>query len=161
MTRVFLMVVALVCLLAFGCGGSNAVGTSDYVPVTKFDPSRDAAKDIADAVAEAKLSGRHVLLDVGGECCIWCHKLDEFFETNPDVAELLHSNYVAVKVNFSPENKNEAVLSRYPKIRGYPHFFVLDDAGAVLHSQSTGDLEKGDHHDRDKVMAFLREWAPK
>ena len=161
MTRVFLMVVALVCLCVLGCGGNNTVGASDYVPVTKFDPSRDAAKDIADAVAEAKRSGRQVLLDVGGEWCIWCHKLDEFLETNPDVAELLHANYVTVKVNFSPENKNEAVLSRYPKIRGYPHFFVLDDTGAVLHSQSTGDLEEGDHHDRDKAMAFLREWAPR
>ena len=151
----------LLCLLAFGCATDSSVRASDYVPVTKFDPSRDAAKDIADAVAEAKRSGRRVLLDVGGEWCIWCHKLDEFFEKNPDVAKLLHTNYVVVKVNFSPENKNEAVLSRYPEIAGYPHFFVLDETGKVLRSQNTGDLEEGDHHDREKVVAFLREWAPR
>ncbi len=155
------MVLALVCLCALGCGGNNTLEAFDYALVTKFDPARDAEKDIANAVAEAKRSGRRVLLDIGGEWCIWCHKLDEFFETNPDVAELLQANYVAVKVNFSPENENQAVLSRYPKIPGYPYFFVLDDSGAVIHSQSTGDLEEGDHHDRDKVTAFLRKWAPK
>lgn len=161
MTKVSLTVVALVCLCTLGCGGNNTHKASDYEPVTKFDPARDAAKDIADAVAEANRSGRRVLLDVGGEWCIWCHKLDEFFATNPDAAELLQANYVAVKVNFSPENENQAVLSRYPEIPGYPHFFVLDESGTVLHSQGTGDLEEGDHHDRDKVMAFLRKWAPK
>jgi hypothetical protein len=63
-------------------------------------------------------------------------------------------------VNFSQENKNEEVLSRYPKIPGYPHFFVLDKDGKFLHSQSTGDLEEGDHHDRKKVLEFLEEWIP-
>jgi hypothetical protein len=64
-----------------------------------------------------------------------------------------------VKVNFSEENKNEKVLSRYPKIEGYPHIFVLEKNGKLLHSQDTGLLESGDHHDHDKVLAFLKKWA--
>ena len=68
-------------------------------------------------------------------------------------------NYVVVKVNYSKENKNEAVLSRYPRIPGYPHLFVLNSNGKLLHSQDTGQLESGNHHDRDKVMAFLKQWG--
>ena len=105
--------------------------------------------------------GRHVILDVGGEWCSWCRKLDNFFDENADVAEFMDRNYLVVKVNYSKENKNEEVLSRYPEIKGYPHLFVLDSNGTLLHSQDTGQLESGDHHDRDKVFAFLREWAPK
>lgn len=126
----------------------------------KFDPSRDAAKDIEQAVQLAAASGRRVLLDVGGEWCVWCHRLDKLFIDNPDLAAFLEKNYVVVKVNWSKENKNEAVLSRYPKVAGYPHLFVLDDKGSLLHSQDTGALEEGKGHSKQKVMAFLEEWAP-
>lgn len=125
----------------------------------KFDPKRDAAKDIANAVKKATKEDKRIMLDVGGEWCPWCHKLDEFFMTNKEAAKILKENYVVVKVNFSEENKNEAVLSKYPKIDGYPHLFVLDKKGKLLHSQNTGDLETGDHHDPDKVIPFLKKWA--
>lgn len=131
-----------------------------YVPATKFDPSRDPAQDIRAAVAEAKRTEKRILLDVGGEWCIWCHRLDTLFMQNKDLQEFLHNNFVLVKVNWSPENKNEKVLSAYPKIPGYPHFFVLDTNGKFLHSQGTGELEEGKHHDKGKVMGFLKAWAP-
>lgn len=131
-----------------------------YEAVHQYDPARDAAKDIDAAVLEAARSGRRVLLEVGGEWCIWCHRLDAFWEEYPDIAELLDANYVMVKVNFSPDNENKEVLSRYPEIPGYPHFFVLDADGSLLHSQDTGKLETGDRHDPEKVLAFLEEWAP-
>jgi thioredoxin-related protein len=126
----------------------------------KFDPGRDAAKDIHNAVVEAERTGKHVLLDVGGEWCIWCHRLDTLFAKNSDLNEFLYKNFVVVKVNYSKENKNEKVLSHYPQIDGYPHLFVLDGDGKLLHSQDTGLLEKGKGHDPEKVMAFLKQWAP-
>ena len=127
----------------------------------KFDPARDASKDIAVAVAEAKKAGKNVLLDVGGEWCIWCHRLDSLFIMNPDLDKYLRDNYVVVKVNWSTENKNEKVLSRYPAIPGFPHLFVLDADGKVIRSQETGELEEGKGHSREKVLAFLHEWAVK
>ena len=133
---------------------------STPAPREKFDPTRDAAKDIADAARMAQKEGKRILLDVGGEWCIWCHKLDKFFEDNHDVADFLHANYVVVKVNYSKENKNEKLLSSYPEVKGYPHLFVLDSNGKLLHSQDTGALESGDHHDHNKVFDFLKKWAP-
>ncbi|MBS1709429.1 MAG: thioredoxin family protein [Armatimonadetes bacterium] len=125
----------------------------------KFDPKRDAAKDIADAVAKAKKENKRVLLDVGGEWCSWCHKLDAFFESNAEAKKILAASYVVVKVNYSQENENKAVLSKYPAIQGYPHLFVLDKTGKLIHSQDTGQLETGDHHDPAKVIPFLKKWA--
>ena len=107
----------------------------------KFDPKRDAAADVATATAAAKAQRKRVLVDVGGEWCPWCHILDRFVAANADVKKLRDDNYVCVKVNWSPQNKNEAVLSRWPKIKGYPHLFVLDGDGRLVHSQDTGDLE--------------------
>lgn len=155
----FLIFLLLVTVYPLAAQAERA-GKGDFVPVTSFDPARDASADISAAIAEAKRTGRNVLIDVGGEWCIWCKRLDQFFVDQNDIAAYLHRNYVTVKVNYSKENKNEAVLSRYPKVAGYPHLFVLDGAGALLRSQDTGALEKGKGHDPEKVMAFLRRWAP-
>ena len=127
----------------------------------KFDPQRDPEKDLNAAVTLASKSGHRILLDIGGEWCIWCRKLDKFFQDNKDVSGFLHSNYIVVKVNWSKENKNEKFLSKYPEVKGYPHLFVLDNKGRLLHSQDTGALETGDHHDHDKVFDFLKKWATK
>jgi thiol:disulfide interchange protein len=126
----------------------------------KFDPARDADKDIRDAVAEAKRTQRRVILDVGGEWCGWCHALDRYFVEHADLMALRSKSYVWLKVNYSTENKNEKVLSRYPTIKGYPHLFVLGDDGALLHSQDTALLEEGSSYNLEKMRTFLTKWAP-
>jgi len=132
-----------------------------FTPLEKFDPSRDALKDIELAILEAKRTNRRILLDVGGEWCIWCHRLDTMFIKNPNVDKFLHDNFVVVKVNYSKENKNEEFLSQFPKIPGYPHIFILDKDGKLLKSKSSGDLEKGKGHDPKVVLAFLKKWSIK
>ena len=156
--RNLILIIILLLTVCLTCKKQN-IEKLKYAPVTKFDPNRDAAKDIADAVVEAKRTGKRILLDVGGDWCIWCHRLDTFFVENKDVDNFLHENFVEVKINYSKENKNEAVLQNYPKIEGYPHLFILDTDGKLLHSENTGDLESGDHHDRDKVFNFLKAWV--
>jgi thioredoxin-related protein len=126
----------------------------------KFDPKRDPDQDLRVAMDIASKAGKRILLDVGGEWCIWCRKLDKFFQDNNDVSEFLHKNYIVVKVNWSKENKNEKFLSNYPAVKGYPHLFVLDSKGKLVHSQDTGELESGDHHDYEKVFTFLKKFAP-
>jgi thioredoxin-related protein len=128
--------------------------------VDQFDPARNAAQDIARALREAQSSGRRVLLDVGGEWCSWCHLLDRSFAANAELQALREKNFVWVKVNVSPENKNEALLSRYPKFLGYPHFFVLDAEGKVLQSQDTSVLEEGKGYNVGRLRDFLIRWAP-
>ena len=140
---------------------ATAAAQSPYTPVTKYDPKRDAARDIDDAVAEAKRTNRRILLEVGGEWCSWCHILDEYFDAHPDLTALRDKNFVTVKINFSEENPNKEVLSRYGPINGYPHIFVLDSDGKFLHSQGTGVLESGRSYDLEKMNNFLAEWAPR
>ena len=126
----------------------------------KFDPSRDAAADVRTAIDMARAQKKRVLVDVGGEWCIWCHILDKFVASHPDVKKVVEDNYVWVKVNWSPQNRNETLLGQWPRIKGYPHLFVLEKDGKLLHSQDTGLLETGPSHDHVKMMAFLRKWAP-
>ncbi len=127
-------------------------------PAGPFDPSRDAVKDFEAAKAEAKKSGKRILLDVGGNWCSWCRLLDRFYGEQKDLRDLRDRHYVTLLVNYSPEQKNEAFLSQFPRIKGYPHFFVLDASGKLLHSQDTGVLEDGKGYSREKMAAFLKAW---
>ncbi|MBA3239641.1 MAG: thioredoxin family protein [Acidobacteria bacterium] len=131
-----------------------------YAPVHEYDPQRDAAADIERAVAEAKRAKKNVLLEVGGKWCVWCRIMDAYFEANPDVLKLREDNFVTVKINFSPENENKTVLSKYGEIPGYPHLFVLDAKGKLIQSQGTGELEAGRSYDKEKFVGFLKKWSP-
>jgi len=131
-----------------------------FVPVTKFDPKRDAAKDIADAVAEANRTGKNVIIDIGGLWCVWCKYFDQFFDENVPLRDFRDQNYVVVKVNYSEENKNEKVISKYGKTPGYPHIFILDGKGKLLHSQDTSKLEQGKGYSMTAVATMLHNWAP-
>jgi thioredoxin-related protein len=129
--------------------------------VEKFDPTRNPFDDLKIAIEKAAQSNKTIILDVGGEWCIWCHRIDAFMHGTEEIKTLLETNFIVLKINYSKENKNENFLSQYPKVEGYPHFFVLDKNGKLLHSQNTGDLEKDKDYDKEKFIEFLNKWAPK
>jgi len=87
-----------------------------YIPVERFDPARDAEKDIRDAVAEAQRSSRRVLLDVGGTGAFgaggWIPSLRAATTSGTP-----RCGFVTVKVNWSKENKNERCSRTTPPFR--------------------------------------------
>lgn len=152
--------VFILCLLApLGIHISAQTNTQSYQPVLRFDPTRSAAQDIHDAVEEAKRTNRRVLMEVGGDWASWCHTMDEFFQSHPDLRNFRDKHYVTVFVNYSVQNQNRQVLDKYPKIYEYPHLFVLDESGKVMVSQQTSLLEQGETYNPEKMGAFLRKWA--
>lgn len=139
---------------------SSSVFAQESDSVVMFDPSRNPFDDLNDAVNSATESNKRIILDVGGEWCIWCHRIDAFMNNIEEIKSLLEEGFIIVKVNYSKENKNEKFLSQYPAIEGYPHFFVLESDGKLLHSQNTGDLEKDKDYDKEKFLVFLNKWKP-
>jgi thiol:disulfide interchange protein len=131
------------------------------VVVGAYDPKRDPAKDVQAAVKLSQSSHKRILLEVGGDWCVWCHIMDDFHTRHPDLLTLRTQRYVLVKVNMSDENENKTFLSQYPEIPGYPHLFVLDSDGKLLHSQDTSQLEQGESYNLDKFIAFYQKWAVK
>lgn len=131
-----------------------------YTPVTDYDPKRDAAQDLVAAIREAQHAQKHILVEVGGQWCSWCHTLDQFFVANPELLALRDRNFVTVKINFSEENENAAVLGRYPQINGFPHIFFLDSKGKLLLSQDTGVLENGRTYSLERLTTVLTNWGP-
>ena len=125
-----------------------------------FDPSRNPFDDLKSTVELAKNMNKRIILDIGGDWCVWCHRIDAFMNKTEEIKSLLDENFIVLKINVSKENKNEKFLAQYPAIEGYPHFFVLEKDGTLLHSQNTGDLEKDKDYESEKFISFLNKWKP-
>ena len=125
-----------------------------------YDPTADPAKALAALAQQTKHDGRRIMLGVGGEWCGWCHTLERYLKENAEIGALWSKSFATLKINMSPENRNEAFLKQYPRIPGYPHLYVLEKDGKLLHSQGTAELESGSSYSADKMRAFLTKWAP-
>ena len=126
-----------------------------------YDPRRDPDKDLAEASAEARKSNKNIFVVVGGEWCSWCHTMDRFFHEHANIEALRDKYYVVMKVSMSQENPNRAFLGRFPRIHGYPHIFILEPGGNLIHSQPTNVLEDGQSYNVNRFKKFLEQFAPK
>jgi len=127
-----------------------------------YHPEADAAAELDAAIAQAAKGGKHVLVQVGGNWCPWCLRLDSLTTYNPEIRDMIAKDYEFVLINYSKENKNLPILARleYPQRFGFPVLVVLDSNGERLHTQDSGFLEGGGRHDPEKVKTFLRAWTP-
>ncbi len=128
-----------------------------------YNPAASAETQIKDAVKLAKQTNRHVLLQVGGNWCIWCTRFHNMVAADAGLTALADSNYVVVLLNYSKENKNEKTLARlgYPQRFGFPVFVILDAKGNRIHTQNSAYLEEDKGYSRGKVETFFRQWSPK
>lgn len=126
-----------------------------------YDPAIDGMRQINEAITKAKSSGKHVLIQYGGNWCPWCLRFDAFCKSDPEISKIIGDNYVPVKLNYSPENKNDAANAFLgnPTRFGFPVFIIIDGNGKVLHIQDSGLLESGQGYDQKKVAGFMKNWT--
>lgn len=153
MNRIGLLI--LVVLLA-----ANTVSASDSTKL--YNPAANAAQDLAVLQAKAKAQKKHILVQVGGNWCVWCYRFNAFVQTDTLLKQLISDNYLVYHLNYSKENKNLDILAKmdYPQRFGFPVFVVLDAGGKRLHTQDSSLLEKGNGYDERKVKTFLQSWSP-
>jgi thiol:disulfide interchange protein len=141
-----------------GIANPSTLPNSALVDV--YDPARDPAEDLKRAIPIAQKENKRIILELGGDWCIWCRHMDDFYAAHRDLLQFRVDHYVLVKVNVSEENMNAEFLSQFPEAAGYPHIYVLDSDGTFLHSQDTAELEDGaDSYILEVFMAFLQKWA--
>ncbi len=126
-----------------------------------YDASRNPNADGRSALKLAKETGRKVLIEVGGDWCRWCHVLDKFIKDHPEVEKRLHETFVVLKVNISDENDNVEFMSAFPPAQGYPHMYITDSNGSILHSQDTAEFRENKQYSERRFMIFFDRWQNK
>lgn len=92
------------------------------------------------ALAEARASGRHVLVDVYTDWCGWCRRMDSEVYARPEVREYLNRKFVLVKLDAEAADaaryEGRAFTSRTLAARfnvsGYPTTIFLKSDGGHL-----------------------------
>ena len=131
-------------------------------PVKLYDPVANVSTEISNAIISAKAENKHIFLQIGGNWCTWCLKYHKFCKEDISIDSLMTKSYIAIKVNYSKENRNYEMLKKlgYPQRFGFPVFVILDKSGSRIHTQNSGYLEEGDSYSRKKVLEFLNNWSP-
>jgi thiol-disulfide isomerase/thioredoxin len=136
--------------------------TTGFYTVDHYDESGNPAADLAKTVERASKERKRILIQVGGDWCIWCKRMSAFMEKNTPLNKELNEHFLVMKVNYSKDQPNKEFLSKYPKISGYPHLYVLESDGKLLHSQDTSPLEDGKSgYNEGAFLKFLAAWHPK
>lgn len=138
------------------------VAASDTTKVKLYDPTANAAADIERAVAKAKAEKKHVFLQAGGNWCVWCIRFNNYAKMDKQIDSMFNANYVVYHLNWSPENKNTAIFTKYgfPERFGFPVFLILDGNGKLIHTQNSAYLEEVKSYSKSKIMEFLQHWSP-
>lgn len=127
-----------------------------------YNPDANAQKDINAAIVKAKSQKKFVLLLAGGNWCSWCMRFNKTVTEDKQLDSALNKNFVVYHLNYSDENKNEAVFAKYgyPQRFGFPVFIILDEKGNRIHTQNSEYLEEGKGYNKEKVLEFFDAWSP-
>ena len=126
-----------------------------------YHPEDNAEQKINELINIAKEQKKNIILQAGGNWCIWCLRFNDFIQNNEEIRNVVNNNYLYYHLNWSPENKNEKIFASYGdpgKVYGYPVLLVLNSEGKLIHTQETGVLEDGKGYSSDKVLQFLEKW---
>jgi thiol:disulfide interchange protein len=145
----------LAAVLALGVGSARSAGREIYP-----DPAQ-AKADIATALKTAVASHKRILLDFGGDWCGDCQVLDRYFHDANNLP-ILDANFVLVHVNIGHMDANLEIAEKYgvPLHKGVPALAVLDEHGALLYSQKSGEFEDIRNMQSSEVTKFLLQWKP-
>jgi thioredoxin-related protein len=148
-------------LAVFLCCFAAHAGDLSKLPPAGYDETRDPAADLKAAIPQAQRENKRILLEVGGEWCVYCRLLNKVIHDDERLVKRLQDDFVVIKVNFSVDVTNDDFLGHYPTVPSYPHLFVLETDGTFLISQTPDAFMEKDTYVPDKILAFLEKWSPK
>lgn len=151
-------------LLAFAAEaqtGQKKVYNEDINPLEQIDQ----------ALVKAKLEGKFVICQVGGNWCPWCLRFADFITNDTAISKVIDENFEYIHVNYNPrksegEEKQQQAKVLMEKLNncgrfGFPVFVVLDEEGNVIHIQDSSFLEEGQGYNQEKVLRFFKGWTPR
>lgn len=126
-----------------------------------YDTTADIPSQINKAVSEAAKEHKNVILQVGGNWCIWCIRFHNFIEKDSALKSFMDAHYKYIPVNFDQHNARNSIWQSlgYPQRFGFPVFVILNEKGDAIHIQNSAYLEDADSYSKTKVLDFLKAWT--
>jgi len=125
-----------------------------------YDASANASADIDAALARAKVSGKRVLIDLGGNWCPDCRVLAGVAAI-PEVKSYLDANFEVVFVDVGHFDKNMNVPARFgaPMPAGVPTVLVVTPDGTLVNGKQREDLDNDRSMTPQSIVDWLAQWT--
>ena len=88
------MRLALGLLLLIAIAGCQPSAKQAVYTVPNYNPEADPAVDLAMTVKRVQAENKRIILQVGGEWCQFCHRLDAFIRETPSVAQGMREGFL-------------------------------------------------------------------
>ena len=132
-----------------------------HQPLPKpYNETANASAEVDAALARAKLSGKRVLLDLGGNWCGDCRFLAGVLDI-PAVKTFVESNFEIVFVDVGRFDKNLEIPARFgaPKPKGVPTILVLDANGTLVDADQREELSDARAMTPQALVDWLAHWT--
>lgn len=151
----------LLYLLALPFSGLTATETYDFS--YRYDINSIPEINLVIAANEALRTNKLVLMIFGGDWCGWSRGMDAYLDNNQSIKKELNSQFVILKVHYSPQNKNMAFFKKVlgENFHPTPYFAIYDHNGEILAFQDTSVLEQGNGYSDQAFLDFINKWKTK
>ena len=141
---------------------ATAPAWADEAPKAIYNEQADAHADVNQALAEARVGKKQVLVVYGANWCPDCRVLDGKLKTGA-LAAKVKDEFIVVKVDVGRFNHNLDLAQQMgvPLKQGIPTVAVLANDGSVLSATSGGELADARHMGDDAVMKVFQTLAAK
>ncbi len=125
-----------------------------------FDETSNATMDVDAALASAQISGKRVLLVLGGN---WCHDsrgLAGKFQ-QAELSAVINDHYELVYVDVGHRDRNLHIAERFgvAQIFGTPTILILSPMSDLLNEASVHDWRTADSKPYDETLAYFERFA--
>ena len=124
-----------------------------------FDESLDFDAILNDALVRSKEAKKRILIEFGGDWCIWSHRMNRVVESKK-FKSFIDDNFIFLRCTINSSGECSYPSDReYPDIRSIPHFILLDENANVIGSQDTPSFEFLWFYKKWELYNFLKKWA--
>ena len=115
---------------------------------------------LENALNEAALSNKKVLLEFGGDWCIWSHRMEKAFNCT-QIKPLVDREFVLLRCHIGDDGSCEFPFDivDIPEFSSVPFFVLLDGATNVVAYSGSEEFEFLWFYKKGKIAKMLREWS--
>ena len=162
-TGMLLFATLLLVSIAFGQKPSSRDDKGVLEPVTNkrdlYHADADAKKEIDEALKQAVIEKKRVLLVFGGNWCYDCHVLDRALHEGA-AGRVLKESFLLVHVDIGEADKNLDLVKKYKTTldKGVPVVVILSSDGGLLYGSDNGEFESARTMMKKDLFEFLQHW---
>lgn len=131
------------------------------VTMKPYDENADANRVVDSAFARARKSGKHVLIDLGGNWCTDCIVLANIMRL-PEVRRFVDAHYEVAVVDVGRFDKNLQIPARFgitSRLEGVPSVLIADTDGKLVNGGHVAALADARHMTPQGIADWLAQWT--